>query len=68
MAEPVVGALLPDGADGTHSGVECPNLGAYIAAPTELSYKAAMDPTNPERDQWMLAMKDEIESLRAHGT
>ena len=27
-----------------------------------------MDPSNPERDQWMLAMKDEIESLRAHGT
>ena len=23
--------------------------------------------TNPERDQWMLAMKDEIESLCAHG-
>ena len=61
MAEPVLGALLTDGADGSHSGVECPYVGAYISAPTELSYKAAMDPTNPERDQWMM-MKDEIES------
>jgi len=43
-------------------------VGAYISAPTELSYKAAMDPSNPERDQWMLAMKDEVEFLRAHGT
>ena len=68
MAEPVLEDLLPDGADGAHSGVECPYVGAYISAPTELSYKAAMDPTNPERDQWMLAMKDEIESLGAHGT
>ena len=43
-------------------------MGAYISAPTELSYKAAMDPSNPDRDEWMLATKDEIESLRAHGT
>jgi len=61
--------LLPDGADsGTHSDFEDPYVGAYISAPTELSYKAAMDPTNPERDQWLLDMKDEMESLRAHGT
>ena len=68
MAEPVLGHVLPGGADDTHSGAECPYVGAYISAPTELSYKAAMDLSNPERDQWMLAMKDEIESLRAHGT
>ena len=68
MAEPVLGHVLPDGADGIHSGAVCPHVGAYISAPTELSYKAAMDPSNPERDQWMLAMKDEIESLRPHGT
>ena len=37
MAEPVMGNLLPDGADGTHSGVECPYVGAYISAPIELS-------------------------------
>ena len=50
-AKPVLGALLPDGANGSLSGTECPCVGAYISAPTELSYKAAMDPSNPERDQ-----------------
>jgi len=36
-AKPVLGALLTDGADGSHSGVECPYVGAYFSAPTELS-------------------------------
>jgi len=27
-----------------------------------------MDPSNPDRDKWLLAIKDDIDSLRAHGT
>ena len=69
LSDHVLLDLLPDGADsGSHWDFEDPFVGAYISAPTELPYKAAMDPSNPERDQWMLAMKDEMESPRAHGT
>ena len=68
LYNPVLLDVLPECADGLHDGTNCPYVDAYISAPTELSYKAAMDPSNPERDQWLVAMKDEMESLRAHGT
>eukprot|EP00798_Chlamydomonas_sp_ICE-L_P029094 gene29094-biopygen32958 len=68
-----LGALLPVTADtadipAAHVQVNCLYVGASVAPSTELTYKAAMLPTNPDRDQWLLAMKDEMASLHAHGT
>ena len=68
-----LGALLMVTADtadtpAAHVQVNCLYVGASAAPTTELSYKAAMLPTNPDRDQWLLAMKDEMASLHAHGT
>ena len=46
----------------------------FSAAPTPstsaapLSYKAATALDNPEREHWLIAMKDEVSSLTAHGT
>jgi len=51
-----------------HVQVNCLYVGASVASTTELTYKAAMLHTNPDRDQWLLAMKDEMASLHAHGT
>eukprot|EP00798_Chlamydomonas_sp_ICE-L_P028231 gene28231-biopygen32190 len=68
-----LGALLPVTADtadipAAHVQVHCLYVGAFISTSTELSYKAAMLPTNPDRDLWLQAMKDEMASLHAHGT
>ena len=41
---------------------------AYISHPQELTYASAMAENNPHRDDWLLAMKDEISSLESHGT
>ena len=60
-ADPSMGHVLDGGEDS-------PYVGAFLSAPTELTYKAAMHTSNPERDHWLIEMKDEIESLRAHGT
>jgi len=48
-ADPFMGHVL-------NGGDDCPYVGAYLSAPTELTYEAAMDPSNPERDQWLIAM------------
>jgi len=65
---PDLGVAPPADTHVSHMGVDCLYLGAYISTSTELSYRDAMHPSNPERDQWLLAMKDEMESFRAHGT
>eukprot|EP00798_Chlamydomonas_sp_ICE-L_P016069 gene16068-biopygen25060 len=41
---------------------------AFITHSTELDYAAAMALDNPEREQWRLAMKEELASLEAHHT
>eukprot|EP00798_Chlamydomonas_sp_ICE-L_P017916 gene17916-biopygen26877 len=41
---------------------------AYISTSSDISYKQAMDQSNPHRDGWLLAMRDKMESLHAHGT
>jgi hypothetical protein len=51
-----------------HVQVDCLYVGAFISTSTELTYKAAMLPSNPDRDLWLQAMKDEMTSLHAHGT
>eukprot|EP00798_Chlamydomonas_sp_ICE-L_P004797 gene4797-biopygen15088 len=43
-------------------------LRAYISTSSDISYKQAMDQSNPHRDGWLLAKRDEMESLHAHGT
>lgn len=43
-------------------------LPAYISTSSDISYTQAMDQSNPHRDGWLLAMRDEMESLHAHGT
>eukprot|EP00798_Chlamydomonas_sp_ICE-L_P004854 gene4854-biopygen15166 len=43
-------------------------LPAYISTSSDISYKQAMDQSNLHRDGWLLAMRDEMESLHAHGT
>eukprot|EP00798_Chlamydomonas_sp_ICE-L_P000910 gene909-biopygen3461 len=43
-------------------------LPAYISTSSDISYTQAMDQSNPHRDVWLLAMRDEMESLHAHGT
>ena len=68
-----LGAVLPDTADiadtcAPQVQVNCLYVGAYISTSSELTYKAAMLPSNPDRDQWLLAMKDEMASLHAHGS
>ena len=68
-----LGAVLLDTADiadthAAHVQVNCLYVGAYISTSSELTYKAAMLPSIPDRDQWLLAMKDEMASLHAHGT
>eukprot|EP00798_Chlamydomonas_sp_ICE-L_P032401 gene32401-biopygen8651 len=41
---------------------------AFITHSTELDYATAMAPDNLEREQWRLAMKEELASLEAHHT
>eukprot|EP00798_Chlamydomonas_sp_ICE-L_P025937 gene25937-biopygen20436 len=43
-------------------------LPAYISTSSDISYTQAMDQSNPHRDGWLLAMRDEMESLHAHRT
>eukprot|EP00798_Chlamydomonas_sp_ICE-L_P001700 gene1700-biopygen14531 len=43
-------------------------LPAYISTSSDISYTQAMDESNPHRDGWLLAMRDKMESLHAHGT
>eukprot|EP00798_Chlamydomonas_sp_ICE-L_P032609 gene32609-biopygen11978 len=43
-------------------------LPAYISTSSDISYTQAMDQSNLHRDGWLLAMRDEMESLHAHGT
>eukprot|EP00798_Chlamydomonas_sp_ICE-L_P011701 gene11701-biopygen15863 len=52
-------------ASGSVSGGDTP---AYISTSSDISYTQAMDQSNPHRDGWLLAMRDEMESLHAHGT
>jgi hypothetical protein len=47
--------------------VECP-YSAYISEPQALTYLSVTAPSNPDRDSWLIAMKDEDDSLKAHGT
>lgn len=39
-----------------------------ISLTLDLDYKSAIDLTNPDRDKWLLALRDEYESLVANGT
>eukprot|EP00798_Chlamydomonas_sp_ICE-L_P017614 gene17614-biopygen26580 len=43
-------------------------LPAHISTSSDISYTQAMDQSNPHRDGWLLAIRDEMESLHAHGT
>jgi hypothetical protein len=41
---------------------------AFISHSQDLSHASAMAEDNPDREHWLLAMKDEVSSLEAHGT
>ena len=58
----------PPSEDGSQDEVPEPVGAAFISIPCELSYAQAIALDNPERDAWLLAMRDEIASLEAHGT
>ena len=40
----------------------------FISTPCNLTYKVAVALDNPDREHWLVAMKDEMSSLTAHGT
>ena len=54
--------------DGVHVEVPEPVGDAFISITCELSYKAAIALDNPDREEWLLAMRDEMASLEGHGT
>lgn len=54
--------------DGSAEEVPEPVGAAFISIQCELSYAQAIALDNPEREEWQLAMRDEIASLEGHGT
>eukprot|EP00798_Chlamydomonas_sp_ICE-L_P007506 gene7506-biopygen17300 len=41
---------------------------AFISSTTDLTYETATAADNPDRDAWIIACKDEMASVAAHGT
>eukprot|EP00798_Chlamydomonas_sp_ICE-L_P003973 gene3973-biopygen21691 len=41
---------------------------AFISSTTDLTYETATAADNPDRDAWIIACKDEMASIAAHGT
>ena len=39
-----------------------------LCSPIKLTFNSVMASHNPERDDWLLAMKDEMASIEGHGT
>eukprot|EP00798_Chlamydomonas_sp_ICE-L_P016835 gene16835-biopygen25752 len=50
------------------SDEEAAPYAAFISSTTDLTYETATAADNPDRDAWIIACKDEMASIAAHGT